>query len=67
MVIRPQTLGYGISDWPAGLAAFFHDKFNDWTYSGGGCREGTHADEMLDDITLAYQYCGFFHAALLGE
>jgi hypothetical protein len=35
MVTRPQTLGYALSDSPAGLAAFFYDKFNDWTYSGG--------------------------------
>jgi hypothetical protein len=35
MMTRPQTLGYGLSDSPAGLAAFFYDKFNDWTYSGG--------------------------------
>ncbi|HEY0791205.1 MAG TPA: alpha/beta hydrolase [Chthoniobacterales bacterium] len=35
MVTRPQTLGYGLTDSPAGLAAFFYDKFNDWTYRGG--------------------------------
>jgi hypothetical protein len=27
MVTRPQTLGYGLADSPAGLAAFFYDKF----------------------------------------
>jgi pimeloyl-ACP methyl ester carboxylesterase len=52
MVTRPQTLGYGISDSPAGLAAFFYDKFNDWTYSGGDAEKALTRDEMLDDITL---------------
>jgi pimeloyl-ACP methyl ester carboxylesterase len=48
MVTRPQTLGYGISDSPAGLAAFFYDKFNDWTYSGGDAEKALTRDEMLD-------------------
>jgi pimeloyl-ACP methyl ester carboxylesterase len=52
MVTRPQTLGYGLSDSPAGLAAFFYDKFNDWTYSGGDADKSLTKDEMLDDITL---------------
>jgi len=52
MVTRPQTLGYGLSDSPAGLAAFFYDKFNDWTYSGGDAEKALTRDEMLDDITL---------------
>lgn len=52
MVTRPQTLGYGLADSPSGLAAFFLDKFNDWTYSGGDARKSLTKDEMLDDITL---------------
>jgi pimeloyl-ACP methyl ester carboxylesterase len=52
MVTRPQTLGYGLSDSPAALAAFFYDKFNDWTYSGGDAEKVLTRDEMLDDITL---------------
>ena len=52
MVTRPQTLGYGLSDSPAGVAAFFYDKFNDWTYSGGDAEKVLTRDEMLDDITL---------------
>ncbi len=52
MVTRPQTLAYGLSDSPAGLAAFFYDKFNDWTYSGGEADKVLTKDEMLDDITL---------------
>ena len=52
MVTRPQTLGYGLSDSPAGLAAWFYDKFADWTYSGGEPERSLTKDEMLDDITL---------------
>ena len=52
MVTRPQTLGYGITDSPAGLAAFFYDKFNDWTHSEGDAEKVLTRDEMLDDITL---------------
>jgi pimeloyl-ACP methyl ester carboxylesterase len=52
MVTRPQTLGYGLSDSPVGLAAFFYDKFTEWTYSGGNAEKALTKDEMLDDITL---------------
>jgi len=52
MVTRPQTLGYGLTDSPVGLAAFFLDKFNEWTYSSGNAEKSLTADEMLDDISL---------------
>lgn len=52
MVTRPQTLGYGLEDSPAGLAAFFYDKFAEWTYSGGEPEKALTQEEMLDDITL---------------
>lgn len=52
MVTRPQTLAYGLSDSPSGLAAFYYDKFNDWTYSGGDAAKVLSKDDMLDDITL---------------
>ena len=52
MVTRPQTLGYGLADSPSGLAAFFLDKMNDWTYSGGDAQKSLTKDEILDDITL---------------
>jgi pimeloyl-ACP methyl ester carboxylesterase len=52
MVTRPQTLGYGLSDSPVGLASFFLDKFNDWTYTGGNAEKVLTKDEILDDITL---------------
>jgi len=52
MVTRPQTLGYGLTDSPAGLAAWYYDKFADWTYSGGDPERSLTRDEMLDDISL---------------
>ena len=52
MVTRPQTVGYGLTDSPAGLAAWMYDKFADWTDSGGDPERVLTKDEMLDDITL---------------
>ncbi|WP_028934629.1 epoxide hydrolase family protein [Pseudonocardia spinosispora] len=52
MVTRPQTVGYGLSDSPTGLAAWMYDKFAQWTYSGGDPERSLTKDEMLDDITL---------------
>jgi len=52
MVTRPQTVGYGLSDSPAGLAAWMYDKFAQWTYSDGEPERSLTPDEMLDNITL---------------
>jgi pimeloyl-ACP methyl ester carboxylesterase len=52
MVTRPQTVGYGLSDSPVGLAAWMYDKFAQWTYSGGIPERSLTMDEMLDDISL---------------
>jgi pimeloyl-ACP methyl ester carboxylesterase len=52
MNTRPQTLGYGLADSPVAMAAFFYDKFAEWTHSGGEPERVLTQDEMLDDITL---------------
>jgi pimeloyl-ACP methyl ester carboxylesterase len=52
MVTRPQTLGYSLADSPVGLAAWYYDKFADWTDSGGDPERSLTKDEMLDDISL---------------
>jgi pimeloyl-ACP methyl ester carboxylesterase len=52
MVTRPQTLGYGLADSPAGLAAWMYDKFAEWTFSGGVPERSLSRDAMLDDVTL---------------
>ena len=50
---RPQAVGYGLTDSPAGLAAFFlwHPGFAQWTF-GEDPGEPKTKDEVLDDITL---------------
>ncbi|MRG58057.1 alpha/beta fold hydrolase [Phyllobacterium sp. SYP-B3895] len=52
MGTRPQTIGYGITDSPAGLAAWMlgHPGFSTWTYSTDDPEKSP--DEVLDDITL---------------
>jgi pimeloyl-ACP methyl ester carboxylesterase len=57
MATRPQTVGYALEDSPAGLAAWFYDKFADWTWSGGDPEKVLSRDEMLDDISL-YWFTG---------
>ncbi len=52
MNTRPQTLGYGLSDSPAGLAAFLYEKIATWTHSGGEPERVLTRDEILDNITL---------------
>ena len=52
MITRPQTLGYALNDSPVGLAAWYYDKFADWTHSGGNPEKVLTKDEMLDDISL---------------
>jgi len=52
MNTRPQTLGYALSDSPAGLAAWIYDKLAAWSYSGGEPERAFTRDEMLDDMTL---------------
>lgn len=49
---RPQTIGYALTDSPAGLAAWIYALFQDVTDSGGDPESVLSRDEMLDDIML---------------
>jgi pimeloyl-ACP methyl ester carboxylesterase len=49
---RPQTLGYGLVDSPAGQAMWIYEKFTDWTDSNKNPESVISRDAMLDDITL---------------
>ena len=49
---RPQTLGYGLSDSPAGQAAWILEKFWAWTDCDGHPENALSRDEMLDNIML---------------
>ena len=53
MAARPQTVGYGVTDSPAGLAAWLlgHPGFAHLTY-GGDSKKSPTKDDVLDDITL---------------
>jgi pimeloyl-ACP methyl ester carboxylesterase len=46
MATRPQTIGYALTDSPAGLAAWIYD------YNNGEPERLLHKDDVLDDITL---------------
>jgi pimeloyl-ACP methyl ester carboxylesterase len=52
MGTRPQTVGYAITDSPAGLAAWMlgHPGFTHWTYDGSDPEKSP--DEVLDDVTV---------------
>jgi pimeloyl-ACP methyl ester carboxylesterase len=49
---RPQTLGYGLTDSPAGQAAWIYEKFYAWTDNDGEPESALSRDEMLDNIML---------------
>jgi pimeloyl-ACP methyl ester carboxylesterase len=53
MSTRPQAVGYGLTDSPAGLAGFMlvHGGFANWSYGKDPDQSPTR-DEVLDDISL---------------
>jgi pimeloyl-ACP methyl ester carboxylesterase len=53
MTARPQTVGYGAADSPAGLAAWIlvHPGFAQWAY-GNDVEKSPTKDDVLDNITL---------------
>lgn len=46
---RPQTLGYGLTDSPAGLAAWIGEKLWTWTDQASG---GLTEEQVLDNLSL---------------
>jgi pimeloyl-ACP methyl ester carboxylesterase len=54
---RPQTLAYGLSDSPAGLAAWIAEKFHKWTDCDGTIENAVRRDDMLANIAL-YWFTG---------
>jgi pimeloyl-ACP methyl ester carboxylesterase len=49
---RPQTLGYGLADSPAGQAAWILEKFWAWTDCNGHPENVLTRDELLDNVML---------------
>ena len=54
---RPQTLAFGLSDSPAGLAAWIVEKFRAWSDCGGDIESVFTKDQLLADIGL-YWFTG---------
>ncbi len=49
---RPQTIGYSLTDSPAGLCAWIVEKLWAWTDHPGDLGQVLSADQVLDNITL---------------
>jgi pimeloyl-ACP methyl ester carboxylesterase len=54
---RPQTLAFGLSDSPAGLAAWIVEKFRTWSDCNGDIESTFSKDELLANISL-YWFTG---------
>src|SRR5262245_9028955 len=59
---KPQTLAFGLSDSPAGLAAWIVEKFRTWTDCAGDPENAVSRDEMLANISL-YWFSGSIGAS----
>jgi len=49
---RPQTLGYGLVDSPAGQAAWILEKFWSWTNRDGHPEDSYSRDQLLDNVMM---------------
>jgi pimeloyl-ACP methyl ester carboxylesterase len=49
---KPQTLGYGLNDSPAGLAAWIVEKFHGWSDNDGHPESAFSKDQILTNVTL---------------
>src|SRR5271170_5317616 len=54
---RPQTLSFGLTDSPAGLAAWIVEKFRAWSDCGGNVESVFTRDQMLANISF-YWFTG---------
>jgi epoxide hydrolase len=49
---RPMTVGYGLNDSPAGLAAWIVEKFRAWSDSDGNVEKKFTKDELLTNVMI---------------
>jgi microsomal epoxide hydrolase len=49
---KPQTLAYGLSDSPVGLAAWIVEKFYTWTECGGNIESRVAKEDLLTNIMI---------------
>jgi pimeloyl-ACP methyl ester carboxylesterase len=59
---KPQTLAFALNDSPAGLAAWFVEKFRTWTDCAGNPERALTRDQMLADIAF-YWFTGCIGAS----
>ena len=49
---KPQTLAYGLSDSPVGLAAWIVEKFRTWSDCDGDVESSFSRDRLLDNVSV---------------
>ncbi|WP_254763120.1 epoxide hydrolase family protein [Natrinema marinum] len=49
---KPQSLGYGLTDSPAGLAAWIVEKFRTWSDCDGDLESQFDRDRLLDNLSV---------------
>jgi pimeloyl-ACP methyl ester carboxylesterase len=59
---RPQTLAYGLTDSPIGLAAWVIEKFRTWSDCGGDVERRFTKDELLTNVMI-YWVTGAINAS----
>ncbi len=60
---KPQSLAYGLTDSPAGLAAWVVEKFKTWSDCGGDIESSYSKDQLLENIML-YWVTGTINSAM---
>ena len=60
---KPQTLAYGLTDSPAGLAAWIVEKFKTWSDCDGDIEKSFSKDHLLENIML-YWVTGTINSAM---
>jgi microsomal epoxide hydrolase len=60
---KPQSLAYGLTDSPAGLAAWIGEKFKGWSDCGDDIESSFTKDRLLDNIML-YWVTGTINSAM---
>jgi pimeloyl-ACP methyl ester carboxylesterase len=58
---KPQTLAYALNDSPAGLAAWFVEKFRAWSDCGGDIERAFTRDDLLTNLSL------YWHTQTIGS
>ena len=60
---RPQSLAYGLTDSPAGLAGWIVEKFHEWTDCGGDVLSAFPLDRLLENISI-YWFTGTINSSM---